>query len=212
MAQLLRERDKALEVVSQYSGVLSPIRRVPPELISEVFSWTSPHTRKIGKNTVVQPPWHLGHIYGSWRDTAIAYPLLWNSFNILHSPEHPHENTFPLSMIETQLLRLLDLLQPVKGRLTQLQRMEFVDCAQGDVTAEELEESCLSDIFSTAPNLREVLLTGPDFTEYSPVLAIPWRQITRYRGVYSVRWQLDILDSAPNIIACGIASDFYTIH
>ncbi|KAJ7112097.1 hypothetical protein C8R44DRAFT_856301 [Mycena epipterygia] len=202
---------------------------------------------KIGGNTVAQPPWHLGQICRSWRETALGNPLLWNSISILHSLRHPHQNTFPLAMIETQLLRsantplvldfdwdqtipgdsllldllvlhcerwssirvnphtgvLLDLLQPVKGRLTRLQRVEFADTDR----VPPKEDSDVSDIFSTAPDLREVLLTGPDLAEYSPVLAIPWRQLTRYRGVYSLGRQLDILENLPNLIKCGIACD-----
>lgn len=68
-----------------------------------------------------------------------------------------------------------------------------------------MEESNLSSIFSTAPNLREVLLTGPDFGEYFPALAIPWRQLTHDRGLYSVGRQLDILESGSHLIECGIA-------
>ncbi|KAJ7112107.1 hypothetical protein C8R44DRAFT_985125 [Mycena epipterygia] len=248
MDQLLLECDKAAELVVQCSGVLSPIRRVPPELICEIFSWTSPCTRNIGKNTVAHPPWHLGHICRSWRDTALVYPPLWNSINILHSTRYPHENSFPLSMIETQLIRsanaplLLDfdwrgqsdntplltslvlhcerwtsirfskhpsnlfhLLRPVQGRLPQLQSLELVDTVTYMPT---VEESDLPDIFSSAPNLREVCLTGPGFNEYSPDLTIPWTQITRYRGAYdSIGDQLDILESASNLIECGITCD-----
>jgi len=105
MEQLIEERDETAERVEQYTAILSPVRRVPAELICEIFSWTSPRPRKIGENSVAQPPWHLGHICRSWRDTALGNTLLWNSISILHSSRHPHQNTFPLSMIETQLFR-----------------------------------------------------------------------------------------------------------
>ncbi|KAJ7112105.1 hypothetical protein C8R44DRAFT_882509 [Mycena epipterygia] len=102
---------------------------------------------------------------------------------------------------------LLDLLQPVKGRLTLLQTLEFVDIGIEQNSVPTVQELDLSDIFSTAPNLRQVLLTGPRFGQYSSALAIPLKQITRYRGVYPVGRQLDILESAPNLIECGIACD-----
>ncbi|KAJ7112104.1 hypothetical protein C8R44DRAFT_882508 [Mycena epipterygia] len=69
MEQLIEERDEMAERVKQYTGILSPIRHVPPELICEIFSWTSRRTRKIGENTVAQPPWHLGHLQVLERDS-----------------------------------------------------------------------------------------------------------------------------------------------
>jgi hypothetical protein len=89
--QLIEERDETADRLTQYTGVLSAVRRIPPELICEILSWASPRTRNIGENIVAQPPLHLGHICRSWRDTALAYPFVWNSFHILHSWAYPHQ-------------------------------------------------------------------------------------------------------------------------
>ncbi|KAJ7930997.1 hypothetical protein B0H13DRAFT_1858226 [Mycena leptocephala] len=63
------------------------------------------------------------------------------------------------------------------------------------------------DIVSTVPDLHEVLLTGPDLAAHSPVLAILWSRITRYRGFHSSGRQLDILENASNLIEYGITCD-----
>lgn len=96
---------------------------------------------------------------------------------------------------------LLDLLRPAKGRLPQLQSLEFIYSGDSESTS-----SLETDFFSTAPKLREVLLATGDL-EYSTNLTFPWRQISRYRGVYPVSQQLDILESAPNLIQCSIGFD-----
>ncbi|KAJ6507839.1 hypothetical protein C8R47DRAFT_59668 [Mycena vitilis] len=61
MEQLISERDNLESQVEQCRHVLSPIRRVPPELLCEIFSWTLPC---IADSTAIQAPWYLRHISG----------------------------------------------------------------------------------------------------------------------------------------------------
>jgi hypothetical protein len=241
--QLVAERDGIAERVQQYTAVLSPIRRVPPELICEVFAWTLPFTGRVAGDAVNQPPWYLGHISRPWRDIALAYPTLWNSITLPDSRLDPHQSTPTLASVETQLLRsanaslavdftwsnafdvtpfldmllkhsnrwasirlfcdpdsrilLFDLLQPIKGRLSRLNKLEFIS-DPGDTF------DVSSDVFSIAPSLREALFAEPSFNRYSSPLLLPWRQITRYRGIFKVQQQLEALRVAPNLIECGI--------
>ncbi|KAJ7916711.1 hypothetical protein B0H13DRAFT_2658224 [Mycena leptocephala] len=92
-------------VARLYPKVLSPVRRIPPELICEIFSCTLPFTTKIGDQAVDLPPWYLGHISRAWRATALAYPSLWTSITILNCRDHPSNNPPSLAMFKTQLLR-----------------------------------------------------------------------------------------------------------
>ncbi|KAJ7761231.1 hypothetical protein DFH07DRAFT_1059884 [Mycena maculata] len=252
LRQPTEEREELAAHAESFSVILSPIRRVPVELVCEIFSWAaeSPCTRQIGPHTVVRPPWHLGHICRSWRQIALGYPSLWRSFSIFHAPGHSHLTTFPQSMIETQLLRsanaslvmqlnwkqeeepptesplldslflhsnrwesihilsnnmecsgmLLEVLRPVKGRLSRLRQLEFL----GDGECPPLSQC---DIFSIAPNLRHVVLTNSRADQYSPHLHIAWDQITHYNGVFLGAQQLDILRNTPNLIACVLGFD-----
>ncbi|KAJ7908577.1 hypothetical protein B0H13DRAFT_1481435, partial [Mycena leptocephala] len=76
LVKLVRQRDENAECVRQHRVVLHPIRRVPPELICEIFAWTLDHVS--GNDGVAnKPPWHVGHICRSWRFYASAYPQLW---------------------------------------------------------------------------------------------------------------------------------------
>ncbi|KAJ7905227.1 hypothetical protein B0H13DRAFT_1716755 [Mycena leptocephala] len=246
--RLVLEREGVAESIRQYTAVVSPLRRVPAELMCEIFAWTLPCTRLIDGQMVEQPPWYLGHISRPWRNISLTYSSFWSSITVMHSLRHPHDTISPLAMVETQLLRsgnaalavdftwwtskdeaiaaaaflnpllshsnrwaslrfdcgghcgdfLLDVLYQAKGRLPQLKKLEFTH--RGD------DASVPLDIFSIAPSLREVLLTNPGFEYNSPPLLIPWRQITRLRGVFRPS-QLEVLAAASNLVECALGID-----
>ncbi|KAJ6561943.1 hypothetical protein B0H19DRAFT_942759, partial [Mycena capillaripes] len=75
--RLIAERDDVADRTQQYLTILSPIRRVPPELVCEIFRWTLPHITIVAGQAVERPPWYLGHISKTWREIALAYPFLW---------------------------------------------------------------------------------------------------------------------------------------
>ncbi|KAJ7509486.1 hypothetical protein B0H11DRAFT_1250639 [Mycena galericulata] len=253
-AKLVEERAKLVDDIQRHIAVLAPIRRVPPEIVCEIFSWIPQSTRKIGVTLVDQPSWWLGHICSSWREIAVGESRLWRTFNILHSWGHPLQFTYPQSMLQTQLLRsasaplaiilnwssneivemsadrlvlgtllassnrwesirvhcysatsrtiLLDALRGLKGQLSQLKTLEFIN--EGD-TSPPLDQS---DIFSIAPRLTDILLTDSRTAQYSPNFLVPWRQITRYRGVYSLAQQLEIFQNSSNLVECGVSLDY----
>ncbi|KAJ7183413.1 hypothetical protein C8R46DRAFT_884930, partial [Mycena filopes] len=66
--------DKALR---EYSAILSPVRRIPAEIICEISAWTLPNTQVIHGYTVKVAPWTLGHICRRWRAAALGYTPLW---------------------------------------------------------------------------------------------------------------------------------------
>ncbi|KAJ6471241.1 hypothetical protein C8R47DRAFT_1023226 [Mycena vitilis] len=72
MEQLTSERDNLARQVEECGHLLSPIRRVPPEILCEIFSWVSPHSKRIA-GSATEAPWYLGHISRSWRETARAF-------------------------------------------------------------------------------------------------------------------------------------------
>ncbi|KAJ7142226.1 hypothetical protein C8R44DRAFT_191632 [Mycena epipterygia] len=110
----LRDRLKELEEEraslacyhAQNSAILSPLRRMPSEMLSEIFSWTLP---SIGDATNrVRPegersPWVLTHISNCWRAVALSTPLLWSlfAFDYASTPHH----SLSLSMVKTQIQR-----------------------------------------------------------------------------------------------------------
>ncbi|KAJ6492550.1 hypothetical protein C8R47DRAFT_1121027 [Mycena vitilis] len=116
LTKLTRTRGATAEYVRQHRAVISPLRRMPPELLCEIFAlaWFSEEDEDTTNTARV--PWYLGHICRSWRDAAVSYPPLWCSIST------SSEGICPLAMMETQLARSGNALLRVFWR-----RVEFVD-------------------------------------------------------------------------------------
>ncbi|KAJ7689300.1 hypothetical protein B0H17DRAFT_1180302 [Mycena rosella] len=201
MSKLIAERDEMAECVRRHTAVLSAARRVPAEIVGEIFAATLPWTRRLGEATVTCAPWRLANVCRSWRASALADPFLWSSIAILRpSGGVPISDLYPLSMLESQLLRSGNVPLDV-----------VFDPYYGDSAAEQLElipplilSPMRMDHFPTAPSLRKIILARFDFAWPSPPVLIPWGQITHYRGVYSVQRQLEILAEAQHLVECGL--------
>ncbi|KAJ7619788.1 hypothetical protein DFH06DRAFT_1482833 [Mycena polygramma] len=106
LADLVQSRHETRERLREHQAILHPVRRVPPELICEIFALTldSPDGSTIN-NAGYSPPWYLGHICRSWRRWAVAYPHLWNHITI---PSSPMPSSDP-SALEALLLRSINV-------------------------------------------------------------------------------------------------------
>ncbi|KAK0457246.1 uncharacterized protein EV420DRAFT_514468 [Desarmillaria tabescens] len=60
----------------------TPIRRLPPELLAEVFERTVPTSSSSWLTNIREVPWILGHVSSSWRKLALSLPSLWSSIYI----------------------------------------------------------------------------------------------------------------------------------
>ncbi|KAJ6561899.1 hypothetical protein B0H19DRAFT_1142968 [Mycena capillaripes] len=89
----------------------------------------------------------------------------------------------------------LNWLLPADRRLPVLEQLEVIIC---DVGVEVL------DIFSAAPSLRKVFLDNWQFRSSPPDIAVPWEQITHYRGTIRSDSHVYILKVAPNLVHCAI--------
>ncbi|KAJ7176945.1 hypothetical protein C8R46DRAFT_1346865 [Mycena filopes] len=230
LASLVRERDETAKYLRAYRAMVSPLRRVPPEVLCEIFAWSVYNS---GERE--EPPWYLGHVCRFWRGIALAYPRLWTHLTI-------REN---LPRIEAQLLHagnallevywsgdqnnrntgLADLMGPYyrRWRGLHLESCQFTDTAEPEwlclavghldqLTTLEITDSGIAKIpnfLSAAPKLRRVLLNGLDFTECSPQIPIPWAQITHYRGTFHPERQVKILEVAQNLLVCSVGFIHY---
>ncbi|KAF8154392.1 hypothetical protein K438DRAFT_1522058, partial [Mycena galopus ATCC 62051] len=70
-----------LSFYDQHYGAISPLRRMPNELLQEIFFWSLPSVQdsKYSKEIQMQDsPWILTHICQKWRALAINTPGLWS--------------------------------------------------------------------------------------------------------------------------------------
>ncbi|KAJ7625669.1 hypothetical protein FB45DRAFT_1005025 [Roridomyces roridus] len=83
-------------------AILSPLRRVPPEILAEMFSWTLPTSDMDG--TVADlglSQWVVSRVSSRWRATALATPLLWSTIFVCFGKAYPPS----LDMVKAQMDR-----------------------------------------------------------------------------------------------------------
>ncbi|KAJ7488872.1 hypothetical protein FB451DRAFT_1024582 [Mycena latifolia] len=104
LAKLSREREEMDQNIRARKAILSSIRRVPPELLCQIFSdITMEEACKWERRPPT--PLRLGHVCAAWRHADITYPTLWKFLNVAHYSESPVTELHPLSVLETTLLR-----------------------------------------------------------------------------------------------------------
>ncbi|KAK6978022.1 hypothetical protein R3P38DRAFT_3120466 [Favolaschia claudopus] len=77
-----------LLMVGRNNSYLSraPIRRLPPEILCEIFQWVvvlHEYTRTVNDWEIPVAPWPLTHVCRDWREVARACPRLWSTINIV---------------------------------------------------------------------------------------------------------------------------------
>ncbi|KAF5335772.1 hypothetical protein D9611_009683 [Ephemerocybe angulata] len=78
---LKAKRTAYTDYVSSHQALLSPIRRMPLEILHAIFRHCLPTEHNAVMNTVAAPLL-LTHVCRQWRDLAIGMPLLWSSLHI----------------------------------------------------------------------------------------------------------------------------------
>ncbi|KAJ7114031.1 hypothetical protein C8R44DRAFT_676471, partial [Mycena epipterygia] len=81
LKKLEEERAPLAIYHAQNNGILSPVRRLPPEVLGEIFSWTLPSARDAllrRRFDTKNSPWVLTYICGRWREVALSTPSLWS--------------------------------------------------------------------------------------------------------------------------------------
>ncbi|KAJ6491036.1 hypothetical protein C8R45DRAFT_901342 [Mycena sanguinolenta] len=79
LRELEKEHTALSESHAQNMSILSPLRRVPTEILGEIFSWTLPLS--LSHQSVVDVencPWVLTHVCRRWRAVALSTPSLWS--------------------------------------------------------------------------------------------------------------------------------------
>ncbi|KAF7299795.1 hypothetical protein HMN09_00985600 [Mycena chlorophos] len=81
IAALETERDALAAHISFYESLLAPIRRVPDDILREIFLavLAEQKTRQLRASV---PPLLFGHVSRRWRSLSRATPLLWNRVDL----------------------------------------------------------------------------------------------------------------------------------
>ncbi|KAJ6484208.1 hypothetical protein C8R45DRAFT_1148600 [Mycena sanguinolenta] len=97
--ELSAERTALSKYHAHNTRILSPVRRIPVEILSEIFLWASPSVYD-----VFDPegsPWTLTHVCAKWRAIALSKPSLWSLINVDFSVSAQ----YPLELITIRMER-----------------------------------------------------------------------------------------------------------
>ncbi|KAF8196783.1 hypothetical protein K438DRAFT_1825544 [Mycena galopus ATCC 62051] len=93
--KLAEERDGIEAYVQSHKALISPTRRLPPDIIQEIFIACLPTHR----NCVIsasEAPILLGRICSSWRALSLSTPRLWCSLHVAEPLRAPNDGSFDL--------------------------------------------------------------------------------------------------------------------
>ncbi|KAJ7231042.1 hypothetical protein B0H12DRAFT_1029654, partial [Mycena haematopus] len=89
LKHLEAERASLFSHHAQHKGILSPLRRMPPELLTEIFSSTLPSSKEAWsgrrKHYMDHSSWVLSHVSSRWRTISLSTPSMWSSITINYS-------------------------------------------------------------------------------------------------------------------------------
>ncbi|KAF8154384.1 hypothetical protein K438DRAFT_1778014 [Mycena galopus ATCC 62051] len=105
----LQRNAELLSLHKSHSSIISPLRRMPNEMLQEIFFWSLPSVQDSKYCTrfrIKDSPWILTQICHRWRVLAISTPALW-SIVAINYLDYEQENSvlYPLAMVKTQITR-----------------------------------------------------------------------------------------------------------
>ncbi|KAJ7168031.1 hypothetical protein C8R46DRAFT_1094728 [Mycena filopes] len=89
LQRLTQQRERLQDFVKTHRAVLSVLRRVPDEILLEIFQ----HAREgiPDPDATATTPWAVSHVCSRWRAVALSSPQLWARF-VLQNPSDESES------------------------------------------------------------------------------------------------------------------------
>ncbi|KAJ7634596.1 hypothetical protein FB45DRAFT_470177 [Roridomyces roridus] len=88
--KLIGERESLKTHVQAYKALLSPVRRMPADIMQEIFLMCLPTHRNCVMDAR-ETPLLLGRICGAWRTLSLGTPRLWANLHIVDRGEPPRQ-------------------------------------------------------------------------------------------------------------------------
>ncbi|KAJ7758356.1 hypothetical protein B0H16DRAFT_650874 [Mycena metata] len=102
------ERESLATDLARNAVILSPLRRLPPEILFEIFSFTLPFDWEVKARgsslDVKESPWLLTRICSRWRTVALASSSFW-TFIVIDDDAWSGRSTSLVSLLQLQLDR-----------------------------------------------------------------------------------------------------------
>jgi hypothetical protein len=156
LKHLRAERASLYRYRKRNRAILSPLRRMPPEMLGEIFALTVPSfNAALSGNGInmVRSPWLLTQVGSLWRAVSVSTPSLWS--RVVIDFKNGYHNPVPL--IELQLQRAQSLKIHFYGSETadsRLQNQLFQLLSEQSLRWEELWLVLTSDMVPLLAALR----------------------------------------------------------
>ncbi|KAF5361658.1 hypothetical protein D9758_007306 [Tetrapyrgos nigripes] len=82
LAELRAEKLSLQSYIDAHNSILSPTRRLPPEIVAAIFTYTLPHDHFPTRSSKASPLL-LGRVCSQWRAVSLSTPELWNRMHIV---------------------------------------------------------------------------------------------------------------------------------
>ncbi|KAJ7622661.1 hypothetical protein DFH06DRAFT_1105207 [Mycena polygramma] len=217
LLHLRNKRKSTVEDVHRGTAILSIIRRLPEDVLTEVFSHTLPDVSR--RRPMERSPWVLDRICSRWRTISIFLPTLWSHIDanlplpiLMAHLQRSKGCGLHICLIysDTEALRqlvdhctrwesvdirmgvdMLPILEAVHGNLPMLRQLKYTDdTGVGFCQA-----------FETAPRLSSVIIHGK-----ASLLRLPWEQLTKLRERIPRIDDLSRLGCARNLVELSLTN------
>jgi F-box-like len=81
---LRTQRAQTIARVQSYRGALASHRKLPDEVLGEIFTCATPIIMLPPKDYWREAPWNITHVCSKWRNIAFATPAIWDNISIMH--------------------------------------------------------------------------------------------------------------------------------
>ncbi|KAJ7312372.1 hypothetical protein DFH08DRAFT_756381 [Mycena albidolilacea] len=231
LATLFEQKVELDLEIGIHEGALSPLRRIPAEILSHIFAFTlPPHL------DTESAPWAVSAVCARWRAIIISQPCFWTSIRYRwHAPEgfkyetqlrrsgqSPLHVEFSankwqdLSVQEEHLLQLIckhasrwetALFSGPEMLFERLERSNQDQFAQLRRLSIEVDyngdEALPLNMFHDAPLLRTAHVNR-DLWAFPVAMVLPWAQLSGYSGSNTWSGHLHALLTASNLVDCSL--------
>ncbi|KAF7305206.1 hypothetical protein MKEN_01235800 [Mycena kentingensis (nom. inval.)] len=115
LANLRAQESVLADYRAKFRVTVSPLRRLPAEVLGEIFEWTLPVYAAAGNEYATYcdfslglSPWVLMRVCARWRAVAIATPVLWAPVVLIFSSDEQLRR-YPMPLLQTHLDRASQL-------------------------------------------------------------------------------------------------------
>ncbi|KAJ7458561.1 hypothetical protein FB451DRAFT_581146 [Mycena latifolia] len=130
LLKLENERRRRSKYAGTLKGALSPLRRIPPEILAEIFLFCRDDSLQDYGYSVVDPryaPMLLGQISSRWRHVCHGSPRLWDHFHV------PPDSAFANPTVILQPILARSQILPLHVRLEKQDRAVPTDRVEQDL-------------------------------------------------------------------------------